>query len=1534
MSESAQKTLLLVEDETILAMTEKMQLEKYGYAVKTVNTGEKAVETIKTSSDIDLILMDINLGDGIDGTEAAEIILKDHDIPIVFVSSHTEREVVEKTEKITSYGYVVKNSSITVLDASIKMAFKLYFANKDIKSNLGKANHLLEEKEKIACELRKNEHNHLEAQKIAHFGNYEIDLQTNTAKWSEETFKIFEWNPKLDIAPTVEDYRNLIHPDDVSTVYSHFYETVQNKKIFNLEYRIITKKGNIKYVHGYGYPITNESGQIEVLYGVFQDITERIKAQNELLSAKEHAEKSESRLQGILDNMVDAFFQADEKGVFTYANQTALRMYGYSSIDELIGKPASNLYANKEERDELLQEIRKTGRKIGWTGRALRKDGTTFWVSMNVQVVRDKEGNITGTQGVIQDISDRKKAEEELRKSEEKYRLISENTSDGIVHFSPDGIIDYVSPSYLSQLGYSEYDEMGRDYDTISPEIHPEDRDVLFKSIYKAIEGKRQELTYTYRVRHSKGYYIWREDHSNFLYAESGKYLGAYVSCRDITERKNIESKLALLNKAIEASPAIIIITDVKGNIEYVNPRFSCITGYSSEEVIGKNPRFLKSGKTDEGVYLDMWNTLTSGSEWKGYFRNKKKSGDFYYELATIAPVKNEKGETTNYIAIKEDLTEKRYMQESLEESNIRFNTLAGSQTVLIWESGTDKLCSYFNPTWLSYTGRTIEEEMGNGWLQGVHPEDLERCLQVYTESFDKRQEFSMEYRLRRANGEYGWIFDHGSPKYHDQEFIGYIGTCVDISQNKNYENILRESEEKYRLLHEFAEVGIGYYNSEGIILSYNQLAAKNMGGVPDDFIGKSIFDLFPKADADAYFERIRKAIDSSTPDVYEDMVPLPAGNMYFLSTFTKVVDVQGNLMGIQIISQNITDRKQAEEELRESKQKAEMMLNIAAEIIIAEDFDGNILLLNESGHRILGYESPELVGKNWFDTCLPIENRETVKRYFKSMHNCDLHSILANENDVITKSGERKTILWHNSILKDRNGKNVGLFSSGEDITDRKRTEIALQLKNEEYEAINEELRSTTEEVQVQNEELIQTQELLLQSERRLNQAEKVAKIGNWTLQLSTKTMIASNGADEIYGVDFNRVPLAVVQNIPLPEYRSILDKALSDLLTRNSTYDLEFKIRRPIDGKIRDIHSVATYDKKTNTVFGVIQDITERKRDEAALRQKEEKYRFALEGSNLGEWDWDYKSGKVVRNARWAEMLGYSPEELEATIQQGVDLIHPDDIQTVRQLTKEHFDGLTDHYSIEYRMKTKSGDYKWIRDSGKIMVRDGENNPIRLCGTHEDIDERKRTIHRIESLLAEKELLLKEVHHRIKNNMNTISSLISLQINTVSEPSAKLALQDAENRIQSMSTLYDKLYQSLGYKELSIRDFLTTLVDEVVANFPNGHLVTVIKEIDDFLVNINKLQPIAIIVNELLTNIMKYAFNGRDKGMITVSATSNNGRMQFSIQDDGVGMPENISFKNSTGFGLQLVDAMTQQLNGKIRIERAKGTKVILVL
>jgi two-component sensor histidine kinase len=145
-------------------------------------------------------------------------------------------------------------------------------------------------------------------------------------------------------------------------------------------------------------------------------------------------------------------------------------------------------------------------------------------------------------------------------------------------------------------------------------------------------------------------------------------------------------------------------------------------------------------------------------------------------------------------------------------------------------------------------------------------------------------------------------------------------------------------------------------------------------------------------------------------------------------------------------------------------------------------------------------------------------------------------------------------------------------------------------------------------------------------------------------------------------------------------------------------------------------------------------------------------------------------------------------------------------------------------------------------------------------------------------------------------------------------------------------MSLLYDKMYRSSSFSEASVRDYLSSLVDEVVSAFPNGRSVTVRKRIGDFKLDAKRLQPLGILVNELLTNVMKYAFDGRPDGRIGVSADDEGGRIVIAVEDDGVGVPESVSFESSTGFGLELVQALARQLDGAIRIERGDGTRIVL--
>ncbi len=829
-------------------------------------------------------------------------------------------------------------------------------------------------------------------------------------------------------------------------------------------------------------------------------------------------------------------------------------------------------------------------------------------------------------------------------------------------------------------------------------------------------------------------------------------------------------------------------------------------------------------------------------------------------------------------------------------------------------------------------------------------------------------------------------------------------------------ERLIYEHEEKYRLLHEHAGVGIGYFSLDGRSLSFNQLAAKYLAGVPQDFIGRSIDDLFPEAEAKDYRERIRRAACSDSPLMFEGYVVLPVGRRYFISTYTRIADMDGNLLGVQVISQDITGNKLVEEELRASKETAEMLLGISAEIIISEDFEGNIRLLNESGHRLLGYEPPDLIGKNFFDACLPDDARSEVRGYFLGLRDGGIDAIATRENEVITRSGERRTIYWRNALLRDRNGMPVGVFSSGQDMTARKDAEVLLRM-----------------------------------SEARFAQAEAIAGIGNWTLHLDTRVMDSSHGADAIYGVDFASSSLKVVQEIPLPEYRPVLDKALSDLIRHGVPYDCEFLIRRQTDGAIRHIHSIATFDERARTVFGVIQDITERVRSEELLRTSEELHRTILQTIMDGYLLSD-KHGMILdANESYCRMSGHTRHELQAMhidalvadespdeiagrvrrimangterfeschrrrdgsimelevsvqylpleggrivsffrditeqkamaralraseehhrllIENSHDIIYtmtsggiftfvspawthllghpidqvigktfeqfvkPEDVPGCRAWLQELMRTGERRHGIEYRVRHQDGSYRWHSTSA-VPFRDESGTVVGFEGTASDITEHRLSEERIRSLLSEKELILKEVHHRIKNNMNTVSSLLSLQAGSLKDPAAILAVRDAESRVTSMALLYEKLYRTNDFQRLSVKDYLAALVDEVVANFARGQNIQVRKDLHDFSLDAALIPPLGILINELLTNAMKYAFAGRLRGLLVVTAIKSAGNCIIAVEDDGVGIPDSVSFEHPSGFGLQLVHALAEQLRGTIRIERIRGTRFVL--
>jgi len=267
--------------------------------------------------------------------------------------------------------------------------------------------------------------------------------------------------------------------------------------------------------------------------------------------------------------------------------------------------------------------------------------------------------------------------------------------------------------------------------------------------------------------------------------------------------------------------------------------------------------------------------------------------------------------------------------------------------------------------------------------------------------------------------------------------------------------------------------------------------------------------------------------------------------------------------------------------------------------------------------------------------------------------------------------------------------------------------------------------------------------------------------------------------------------------------------------------------------------------------------------------------------------------------------------------------------DIPKLRELLEEILPRKTsfDDYEVEHDFAT-IGRRTMLLNARQISHESGDRRTILLA--MEDITERKEIEKANKALLDRNSLILREVHHRIKNSMNALRSMLQLQADSMNDPGAIAALNDTDGRLVSMMTLYDKLYRSVEYSDLSIKDYLQSLVDEVLANFPKAGSIHVEKHLDDFRLDARVMQSIGIIVNELLTNIMKYAFKGSETGLIRVSASLKDGMARIIVADDGAGVPESVNFDNSPGFGLMLVRTLSEQIGGTITMDRTQGTIV----
>jgi PAS domain S-box-containing protein len=454
--------------------------------------------------------------------------------------------------------------------------------------------------------------------------------------------------------------------DDVTQLYGKpypfsFYPDSFNKQMIgNLEKAKATGKtvtqeaavvdleGRELWFHSTIVPIKDEQDQLAYLMVISMETTERKQAEKAL-------QVSEKRFKNVAESMSDWVWEVNADGIYTFSSSNIKTTLGYQET-EILGKtPFDFMPADEAKRvGALFGEIVRDKRRFhGLENWNLTKDGRRICLLTSGTPIFGNAGEFLGYRGVDTDITERKKTEELLVKNEIKQAKMVANIGDVIVIFDQDGINRYKSPNIYNWLGWKPEEVVGCG---ALDNVHPDDVDRARELIGDLMSEPNRTGAFECRYRCKDGTYKWIEFAAiNLL--QDPDIQGILGNYHDITERKRAEAEKERLMAAINQSAEIVVITDPEGVIEYVNPAFNEITGYTREEAIGQTPRILKSGEQDDAFYQQLWGTLLRGETWIGQFVNKKKDGTFYTEEATISPVKDGFGKVVNYVGVKRDIT-------------------------------------------------------------------------------------------------------------------------------------------------------------------------------------------------------------------------------------------------------------------------------------------------------------------------------------------------------------------------------------------------------------------------------------------------------------------------------------------------------------------------------------------------------------------------------------------------------------------------------------------------------------------------------------------------------------------------------------------------------------------------------------------------------------------------------------------------------------------------------------------------------------
>ncbi len=1163
-------------------------------------------------------------------------------------------------------------------------------------------------------------------------------------------------------------------------------------------------------------------------------------------------------------------------------------------------------------------------------------------------------------QTVITDVSERVRARNKLTEIENDLQVILKGI-DEVVYY-----IDFSGEKKLKFISHKVHDTFGVKPDTFSKKyvtgkssilkhIHPDDLDFVVKSAEKLRKEKKPQ-TFIYRFKNFKtGNYLWLQERIIPQFDEHKNYIGNLGITRDVTadilKEQHLKQNEKTFKHLSQNASDIIYLYDFKptGNYTYVSDSVKKILGYSPEDfykdplfgnkiILNDDKHIIKNSNKVITEKRNVRKTLD-----KSVFRYLKNDGSIAWLETRYSHLKDKQGNIVTLIGISRDVTKEKQEEILRKETEEKFKLIAenSNDIIFFFTYHPKPKYIYVSPSIKKVLGYSANEFYKNAHLAQTIVPDTETYIAFEDTIAERQKDNTLEFttgvfQYKTKAGKIIWLEDNYSPIFDNEGKIKFIlGVSRDITVEKNYSKELEQKWTNYENLLETSPIGILIHDKH-VCLYCNKTALNILeGDNPNDIIGTPLFDYFSPEQRDFALDRMARAMNGEELNDHAYKIRTAKNNIIDVELKT-VPFVYNGTKCVQTIISNISDVKKLEKE----RIRAEIAEDLNKELI--KEINYRKKIQHELVTQTTKYEA---IFNNTSHLIWSVNAKLNITSFNKNYYNY-IEKIFQYKLHVGDHIGDVKTKDHQNINLNFWIDKYKKVFS---DKKDNKAEFFEIQNTDSSGKVHHREIylhpiRDTKGEV---NEIAVIAHDVTDRKtveQKILDQAAKLESIFEssahlvWTVDTDFNLTSCNNNFIETFKINYKVEPVLnkqlhkVVPSEKRSEYENYWYPLYKKVLSGNS-----LKFERKQNDKKENLSYKEIYLNPIRNSLGEIieiaclaHDITENKQFEKQIVEQSAKLKAIFESGDQLMWTISMDKKLTSFNQNYAkaifDLYGYYPEIGKSMRSSKSAEYH--------NIWDNKYEAAFAGKQIEFiSERTNRNGLKIIRQMILYPIKDNDNNVIEISGIGFDITENKKNEERITQSLKEKEVLLKEVHHRVKNNMQVISSILNLQSSYVKDAYALNLLKECQNRIKSMAFIHESLYQTKNFESVNFSEYVTTLSKNLVHTYSiNSKKIKLILTLDKLFLNLDSSIPCGLIINEIISNSLKYAFPDNRDGIIFVTLKVNNNNVRIEAGDNGIGIPNHIDIKHTETLGLQLVDTLVEQINGTLVLERKKGTKFII--